>query len=394
MKMKGLHGFSKILSAGLLAGSIACSPATDENAGGESLTETAPVQEHWSGLPLHTLNLPEGFEIDVWATEVDNARSLAMGDDGTIFVGNRQGDKVYALRDTDGDQRADEQFVLAEGLFMPNGVAFRNGDLYVAEVNKVWKFSNIESSLATPPAPELIFDELPSDRHHGWKYIAFGPDDKLYIPVGAPCNICEPDEIYAAIHRINPDGSGFETVAHGVRNTVGFDWHPQTGELWFTDNGRDMLGDDFPPCELNRVGEDGQHFGYPYLHGKDISDPEFGNKVTNINYTVPAQELGPHTAPLGMKFYTGSMFPAAYTNQIFIAEHGSWNRSRKIGYRIVLVNHNDEQGTAYEPFIDGWLDEEEQEAWGRPVDVLLMPDGSMLISDDKANCIYRVTYKG
>lgn len=392
--MKGLHTYTKLWSVGLLAGIMACTAPTEEKAGGESTAESAPVEEHWSGLPLHTLNLPEGFEIDVWATDVNNARSLALGDNGTVFVGNRQGDKVYALRDTDGDMRADEQFVLAEGLFMPNGVAFRNGDLYVAEVNKVWRFPNIESNLATPPTPELIFDQLPSDRHHGWKYIAFGPDDKLYIPVGAPCNICESDEIYAAIHRINPDGSGFETVAHGVRNTVGFDWNPQTGELWFTDNGRDMLGDDFPPCELNRVGEDGQHFGYPYLHGSDISDPEFGNKVTNIDYTLPAQELGPHTAPLGMKFYTGSMFPSQYANQIFIAEHGSWNRSRKIGYRVVLVNHDNQQGSSYEPFIDGWLNEDEQEAWGRPVDVLLMPDGSMLISDDKANCVYRVTYKG
>lgn len=392
--MKGLHTYTSLLGASLLAGMIACTSATEEKAGGESAAEINAVEEHWSGLPLHTLNLPAGFEIDVWAKDVNNARSLALGDNGTVFVGNRQGDKVYALRDTDGDMRADEQFVLAEGLFMPNGVAFRNGDLYVAEVNKVWKFPGIESALENPPSPELIFDDLPSDRHHGWKYIAFGPDDKLYIPVGAPCNICEPEEIYAAIHRINPDGSGFETVAHGVRNTVGFDWHPKTGELWFTDNGRDMLGDDFPPCELNRIGEDGQHFGYPYLHGKDIADPEFGNRVTNIDYTLPAQELGPHTAPLGMKFYTGSMFPSQYANQIFIAEHGSWNRSRKIGYRVVLVNHDDEKGTAYEPFIDGWLDEEEQEAWGRPVDVLLMPDGAMLISDDKANCIYRVTYKG
>jgi glucose/arabinose dehydrogenase len=368
-----------------------CGGNTEKTAGGEVSSDVMVDQ---SGLPLHTISLPAGFEISIWAEDVNNARSLTRGDKGTIFVSNRQGDKIYALVDLDGDHKADEKYVLAEGLFMPNGVAFRNGDLYVAEVNKIWRFKNIEDNLANPPAPELIFDALPSDRHHGWKYIAFGPDDKLYVPVGAPCNICESEPIYAAIHRINPDGSGFETVARGVRNTVGFDWHPETGELWFTDNGRDMLGDNTPPCELNRLDQVGQHFGYPYMHGRDISDPEFGNKKTGISYTAPAQELGPHVAPLGMKFYTGEMFPETYQNQIFIAEHGSWNRTKKIGYRVVLVKHDGKKGTSYEPFAEGWLDEGEQEAWGRPVDVLQLPDGSLLVSDDKANCIYRISYVG
>ncbi|MFZ6665728.1 PQQ-dependent sugar dehydrogenase [Peijinzhouia sedimentorum] len=347
------------------------------------------------GLPLHTIKLPPGFEIELWAEDVDNARSLARGDNGTIFVGNRQGDKVYALVDSDGDNKADQKYVIAEGLFMPNGVAFRNGDLYVAEVNKIWRFPSIESNLEAPLEPVLIYDELPDDRHHGWKYIAFGPDDKLYVPVGAPCNICEPEkEIYASITRMNPDGSDMEIFAKGIRNTVGFDWNPENNELWFTDNNRDMMGDDIPPCELNRAPAQGLHFGYPYLHGSDLADPEFGNKVTNIDYTLPAQEMNAHAAPLGMKFYAGGMFPAEYNNQIFVAEHGSWNRTKKIGYRVALVKHDSEKGTSYESFAEGWLNDETQEAWGRPVDVLVQPDGSILVSDDFANCIYRISYKG
>ena len=343
---------------------------------------------------LNRLNLPEGFRIDVWANDVENARSMALSPSGILYVGTRSAGNVYALQDTDGDNRADKQYLIAEGLRMPNGVAFRDGSLYVAEVSKLWRFDNIEANLDNPPAPKLIYDDYPTERHHGWKYIAFGPDGKLYVPVGAPCNICESDEIYASITRMNADGSGREIYAKGVRNTVGFTWHPETGEMWFTDNGRDMLGDNSPQCELNRITESGQHFGYPYCHAGDISDPEFGGKLGCENFVKPARKLGPHVAPLGLKFNESSMFPSAYKDKIFIAEHGSWNRTKKIGYRIMMVSENNGSGTTYEPFIDGWLNKTKQEAWGRPVDVLFLPDGSMLISDDYAHKIYRVTYEG
>ena len=354
-------------------------------------------------LQLDRLILPEGFKIEVYASDIENARSMAISQSGTIFVGNRRADNVFALKDTDGDNKIDKKYLITDKLKnMPNGVAYFNGDLYVAEVNKIWVFKNIEENLDYidkfgdyPEEPILISDDYPSDRHHGWKYISFGPDGKLYVPVGAPCNICESkDEVYSSITRMNPDGSGKEVYAHGVRNTVGFTWHPVTGEMWFTDNGRDMLGDNYPPCELNRVQKPSQHFGYPYCHGSDISDPEFGEKYPCEDFTKPVQNLGPHVAPLGLKFYTGNMFPEEYSGDIFIAEHGSWNRSRKIGYRITRVKIENSRSVSYEPFIYGWLDEDEQEAWGRPVDVLILEDGSMLISDDYANAIYRVYYEG
>jgi glucose/arabinose dehydrogenase len=344
-------------------------------------------------LPLYKIRMPAGFKIDVYA-EVDNARSMAMSPSGTLFVGNRNGDKVYAVKDTDGDFKADKKWVITSGKNMPNGVAFKDGDLYVAEVSRILKFSNIEARLNNPPQPVVINDNYPDKTHHGWKYIAFGPDGKLYVPVGAPCNICESDEIFATITRINADGSGKEIFARGVRNTVGFTWHPETNEMWFTDNGRDMMGDDLPPCELNYAPRMGMNFGYPYCHGGTIKDPEFGNKKPCSAFVAPAQNLGPHTAPLGLKFYTGNMFPAQYKNQLFIAEHGSWNRSKKIGYRISLVQvENNTKATSYETFADGWMGNATQKVWGRPVDVLVLNDGSMLVSDDHANVIYRISYK-
>ena len=352
---------------------------------------------------LEKIVLPEGFEIKIYADDVENARSMAISPSGTIFVGNRNKDNVFALKDTDGDNVIDKKYLITNKLKnMPNGVAFHDGDLYVAEVNKIWKFENIEENLSHldkfdeyPEEPILISDDFPSDRHHGWKYISFGPDGKLYVPVGAPCNICESrDEIYASITRMNPDGSNKEIYVKGVRNTVGFTWHPETKQLWFTDNGRDMLGDNIPPCELNKVTEKDQHFGYPYCHGGDIGDPEFGGEYSCSDFVMPAQNLDPHVAPLGLKFYTGKMFPDEYKGDIFIAEHGSWNRSKKIGYRISRVKIENNKSVGYETFIYGWLDDEEQEAWGRPVDILILEDGSMLISDDKANAIYRVTYTG
>lgn len=352
---------------------------------------------------LEKIVLPEGFKIEIYADDVENARSMAISPSGTIFVGNRNKDNVFALKDTDGDNVIDKKYLITNKLKnMPNGVAFHDGDLYVAEVNKIWKFENIEENLSHLDKfdeyleePILISDDFPSDRHHGWKYISFGPDGKLYVPVGAPCNICESrDEIYASITRMNPDGSNREIYVKGVRNTVGFTWHPETKQLWFTDNGRDMLGDNTPPCELNKVTEKDQHFGYPYCHGGDIGDPEFGGEYSCSDFVKPVQKLGPHVSPLGLKFYTGKMFPDEYKGDIFIAEHGSWNRSKKIGYRISRVKIENNKSVGYETFIYGWLDDEEQEAWGRPVDILILEDGSMLISDDKANAIYRVTYIG
>ena len=361
------------------------------------------VEDNTLKTQLENLILPEGFKIQLYASDVENARSMAISPSGTIFVGNRRSDNVFALKDTDGDNIVDKKYLITDKLKnMPNGVAFHDGDLYVAEVNKIWKFENIEENLSYADKfdeyleePILISDDFPSDRHHGWKYISFGPDGKLYVPVGAPCNICESrNEIYASITRMNSDGSNREIYVKGVRNTVGFTWHPETKQLWFTDNGRDMLGDNIPPCELNKVTEKDQHFGYPYCHGNDIGDPEFGGKYSCSDFVMPVQNLGPHVAPLGLKFYTGKMFPDEYKGDIFIAEHGSWNRSKKIGYRISRVKIENNKSVGYETFIYGWLDDDEQEAWGRPVDILILEDGSMLISDDKANAIYRVTYTG
>jgi glucose/arabinose dehydrogenase len=344
-----------------------------------------------SRLPLSTLTLPPGFSISVYADNVPNARSMTLGPGGTLFVGTRTAGNVYAVVDADKDQKADKVFTLATGLDMPNGVAVRNGALFVAEVSRILRFDNIEAALGKPPSPAVVTSAYPKDRHHGWKFMAFGPDDWLYVPVGAPCNVCErPDPRYSSITRIRPDGSGAEVFASGVRNTVGFDWHPVTKELWFTDNGRDMMGDDVPPDELNVAPAKGLHFGFPYCHGGTIADPEFGAKRPCAGFAPPARTLGPHVAALGMRFYTGTMFPAAYRHQILVAEHGSWNRSTPIGYRVMKVTLAGNRVTAYEPFVEGWL--QGRKPWGRPVDVLVMPDGALLVSDDLAGAIYRITY--
>lgn len=342
---------------------------------------------------LSKIQLPEGFSISLYSDNVPNARSMTLGPDGTVYVGTRKDDKVYALQDTNGDHVADKKYIVAKDMNTPNGVAYYKGDLYIAEISKIWKIEEVSSGLGKIKEPVLVSDRYPSDKHHGWKYIAFGPDGKLYVPVGAPCNICESKkEVYATITRMNPDGSDYEIFAKGIRNTVGFTWHPETGEMWFTDNGRDMLGDNLPPCELNHAPTAGLHFGYPYCHGGDIADPTHGGEYSCTEFVPPAQKLGPHVAPLGLKFYTGDMFPEDYRGDIFIAEHGSWNRSKKIGYRIMRVTMKDGKAAGYEPFVTGWLDEEEQEAFGRPVDVLVMPDGAMLVSDDRAGVIYRIAY--
>ena len=342
--------------------------------------------------PIERLKLPPGFKIEVYADKVGNARSLALGDKGTVFVGTRS-DSVYALVDSNRDGKADEVVTIADGLNAPNGVAFRDGALYVAEINRILRFDNIEANLKNPPQPVVVFDKLPRNGHHGWKFIAFGPDGWLYVPVGAPCNICEPDsDVYAAIHRMKPDGSQVEMFARGVRNTVGFDWDPNSKELWFNDHGRDMMGDDMPSCELNHAPKAGMHFGFPYCHQGDTLDPEYGAKRKCSEFSPPALKQGGHVAPNGLRFYTGKMFPTKYANRLFIAQHGSWNRSRKSGYRVMMVTLNKDGKTVdtVEEFATGWM--ENERAWGRPVDLLVMPDGALLISDDTANAVYRVTY--
>jgi glucose/arabinose dehydrogenase len=344
-----------------------------------------------AALPLEEIKLPAGFSVSVYA-EVPGARSMVMSPSGTLFVGTQRSGNVYAVKDVNGDQIADKKWVVASGLNNPNGVAIKDGDLFVAEISKVTKFSDIENKLASGDRGKVIYDKFPTEWAHGWKYIAFGPDGKLYVPVGAPFNIGIPGERHAAIFRMNDDGTGIEKFASGVRNTVGFTWHPTTKELWFTDNGRDMMGDDVPFCELNTAPKAGMHFGYPYFHSGTIKDPEFGGTHEASEFTAPAQNLGPHVAPLGLKFYTGNMFPAVYKDQIFIAEHGSWNRSKKIGYRVSLVSMKDGKAAGYETFASGWLDEAANRAWGRPVDVLVLTDGSMLVSDDLAGVIYRISY--
>lgn len=337
------------------------------------------------------ITLPPGFALQEFATDVPNARSMTLSPAGVLYVGSRRGGSVFALTIDDSMQRATGVYEIARDLNMPNGVAYKDGSLYVAEVNRILRYDDIDQRLADPPAPVVVTDDLPSEKHHGWKYIAFGPDGKLYVPIGAPCNVCD-KQGYAQIMRMHADGSGREILARGVRNTVGFDWHPRTGDLWFTDNGRDMMGDDMPPCELNHLEKVGEHFGFPYCHGADISDPEFGGERACAEFKAPAMALGPHVAPLGMKFYTGQMFPQDYYGQVFIAEHGSWNRSKKIGYRVTLVRLEEGKATSYEPFAEGWLAGEE--AMGRPVDILQMPDGALLVSDDMNGKIYRITYEG
>lgn len=356
----------------------------------EAPAEEAAATSAAQPLP-YTINLPEGFQIAYFATGVNGARSMTLSPDGTLFVGTRDTGNVYALRDVNQDFVADEVIRIASGLNSPNGVAFKDGALYVAEINRILRFDDIEPQLANPPEPEVVYDGYPTDTHHGWKYLRFGPDGYLYVPVGAPCNICEPGEPYASITRLALDGSEPEIFASGIRNTVGFDWHPETGELWFTDNGRDNLGDDIPPDELNRATEAGLNFGYPYCHAGTIVDPEFGGDHTCDEFTPPAITLGPHVAGLGVRFYTGDMFPAEYQNQIFIAEHGSWNRTEPIGYRVSLVRLEGDQAVSYDVFADGWL-QDDGTVVGRPVDLLVLPDGSLLVSDDDAGAIYRISY--
>jgi glucose/arabinose dehydrogenase len=331
---------------------------------------------------LEKIQLPPGFRIELYA-QVPNARSLALGAKGTLFVGTRSGGAVYAVSPERKVTR------IADGLSMPNGVAFRDGALYVAEVGRIHRIDDVEKDLSSVQKPKVVFDKLPTDVHHGWKFIRFGPDGRLYIPIGAPCNVCD-REGYAQIGRLEISSGKFETFVKGIRNSVGFDWHPQTRELWFTDNGRDWLGDDRPADELNRAPRAGMHFGFPHCHQGDLPDPEFGRERGCGGFEPPAQKLGPHVAALGMRFYTGAMFPAEYRNQVLIAEHGSWNRSKKTGYRISIVKTDGNKALSYQPFAQGWLQGES--AWGRPVDLEILPDGSLAVSDDDAGAIYRISF--
>ena len=352
--------------------------------------EEAAFQD--DSLPLDRITLPEGFQISLFAGNIVGARSMTLSEEGTLFVGTREAGKVYAIKDRDGNGKADRLWTIASRLNSPNGVAIKDGDLYVAEINRILKFPKIESSLEDPQGPEVVFDGYPTDTHHGWKFIRFGKDDKLTVPVGAPCNIClEEDPIYASITTLDVKTKQMEIIASGIRNTVGFDWHPVTGQLWFTDNGADWLGNDQPNDELNILSSDNQHFGFPYCHDQNLPDGTYGPLKNCQEFTTPTMSLGPHVAALGMDFYQGTQFPKSYDQQIFIAEHGSWNRSPKSGYRVTLVRQDGKHATSYESFAEGWL--RNGVHWGRPVDVEVMPDGSLLVSDDFADAIYRITYQ-
>lgn len=344
---------------------------------------------------IKQLHVPQGFTLSIFADNLPNARSLALGDNGVVFVGTgAEEGAVYAVQDSNNDGVADKRHVIANDLYMPNGVAYQNGSLFVAEINRIIRFDRITHQLANPPKPVVVYDQFPSDQHHGWKYLRFGPDNKLYTSVGAPCNICEPEKpIYSSLVRLNADGSGFEILARGIRSSVGLDWQPETDALFFTENGRDYLGDDLPPDELNRWTTTGEHFGFPYCHGGDIPDPEFAAGKKCSQFTAPAWKFKAHMAPLGLRFYRGKQFPVEYQNQLFVAEHGSWNRSEPHGYRVALVKFNQGKPVAEQVFIDGWL-RKDGKVLGRPVDILEMPDGSLLISDDELGVIYKVEYKG
>ncbi len=345
------------------------------------------VEAALADVDLADISLPAGFSIEVYA-EVPNARSLALGNDGVVYVSNRRADSIYAISPGPGGRN--RVYEIADDLSTPNGIAYYQGNLYVAEISRVLVYRDIDDKLNNPPAPEVLNIELPSEGHHGWRYIGFGPDDKLYISIGAPCNICDRPG-FARIDRMNPDGSEREIWAEGIRNSVGFTWHPDTGELWFTDNGRDMLGDDLPPDELNHAPTKGLHFGYPYCHGGEIVDSKFGDGRNCDDYVAPARKLDAHVASLGVRFYTGAMFPEEYRGQVLIAEHGSWNRSKKAGYRVSLVRLEDGQPASYEVFAEGWL--QGQKAKGRPVDLLVIDDGSLLVSDDSSGVVYRISYE-
>jgi len=344
----------------------------------------------YAELQLELIELPPGFSVEIYADGVENARQMVRGDNGTIFVGSRRAGKLWAVTDADGDQRAETVRLIDEDLNMPSGVEFLGGALYVGAVERVLRYDNIESRLDRPTEPVVVTDALPGKKHHGWKYLRFGPDGKLYIPVGVPCNICE-EKGFGEIRHMNPDGSGMDVFARGVRNSVGLAFHPENGQLWFTDNGKDKMGDDIPADELNHAPQAGMHFGFPYCHQGDLPDEKFGRGKNCADYTPPVVNLDPHGAALGLAFYTGEMFPPEYKNRLFITQHGSWNRTEKSGYQVLVLDvQPGGKVVNKQVFASGWLQGEQ--AWGRPNDVLVMPDGALLVSDDKAGVIYRISY--
>jgi glucose/arabinose dehydrogenase len=340
---------------------------------------------------LDALHVPPGFSVSIFADGLPTARSLAVGDKGVVYVGSRDGG-VYAVQDQDGDGVAEKRYILAEKLYMPNGVAYKNGALYVAEVHRIIRFDGITEALQQPPKPVVVFDQFPTEQHHGWKVLQFGPDGRLYTAVGMPCNVCKPDKpLFGSLVRLNADGSHLQVLASGIRNSVGFAWEPVTGRLFFNDNGRDHLGDDSPADELNSWSHNGEDFGFPYCHAGTVADPQFGSEKACSQFKAPIWHYPAHVAPLGMLFYSGKQFPKHYEQQLLVAQHGSWNRSQPQGYQVALITMQNGLPVAEQPFISGWLQPDGQ-VLGRPVDVVQMPDGSILISDDKRGVIYKVSY--
>jgi glucose/arabinose dehydrogenase len=393
---KGMPAWSPTLNATQIAqlsdylAASAKSPALAAKAA--AVASTPAAAKPLPGVPdLGGFKLPKGFRISVYADKVATARGMVVSDSGIVYVGSRKAGKIYALVDRGNKHVADEVVVVAEGLNNPIGVTMLNGALYVAEIGRVIRFDDIDRRYAQKPAYTVVKADLPDDKWHGEKVIKAGPDGKLYVPVGAPCNVCNKEEDkHSKIWRMNPDGSHFEEYARGVRNTVGFAFHPTTKALWFTDNGRDEMGDNTPSCELNVAPKAGMHFGFPYCHGGVLPDPDFANGRTCEEFEPPVAKLGPHVAPLGLTFYTGTQFPAAYRNSVFVAEHGSWNRSTKIGYRVSLITLYGNKVVTDTPFLEGFL--RGDEVVGRPVDLVLLADGSMLVSDDFGGRVYRISY--
>jgi glucose/arabinose dehydrogenase len=396
----GRHGL--VAAALLLAGSAFAQQAQEEPfwAKGRPKSDTAmkmapvpafPIATPADKLPIAKMKLPPGFKAEVWASDVLDARGLRQGDKGTVFVSSLfVAGKIYAVVDKGGKR---EVKTLAEKLFLPNGIEFHKGSLYVATPKDITRYDDIENRLDAPPAPVMVYDKLPGEVPHGWKFIKVGPDGKLYVPIGAPCNICEPGSGFAKITRMNLDGSGVEDVALGVRNTVGFDFDPKNGDLWYTNNGRDWLSEDLPNDSLNHVTKKGQHFGFPYCHQGNFADPEFGWGKDCKQFAQPALLTGAHAGTLGMRFYTGRQFPKKYQGAIFIARHGPWNRTQKYAADVVVAWPDGKGGIAkMEPFLTGLV--ENNEYLGRPVDVLVLKDGSLLVSDDHNGAIYRISYAG
>ena len=377
----------------------AAPPSWQQGRSAEQATSTLhPFAPHFTGrpsntLPLDKLKVPAGFKIEVWAEGIPEARSLALGDKGTVFVGNRNLSDVYAIVDRGGKREVKK---ILTGLKAPNGVAFSKGTLFVAERHRITRYDGIEDRLDNPPEAKVVIDNLDptTQAGHFWKFLALGPDGKLYFNVGAPGNIVMPTYMQAAIHRVDPQSGVLETVALGVRNSVGFDWDPKTKQLWFTNHARDWISDDLPHDTLHHVSRKNMHYGYPFCHQGDFLDPEFGKGRTCKEFDPPALKLGPHIAPLGMRFYNGKMFPAEYQNNIFIAMHGSWNRTTKQGYNVMRVIVDGQGKSTLKPFLEGFLTDEKGDPpmWGRPVDVLVMRDGAMLVSDDYNGIIYRISY--